>query len=51
MSEIRRLQSEMSSLEDRVQTSAKIMGAVPMDSNPKEATPAPDEMPQGSKDK
>ncbi|GAX82426.1 hypothetical protein CEUSTIGMA_g9854.t1 [Chlamydomonas eustigma] len=52
LSEIRRLQSEMSSLEDRVQTSAKIMNAAsngpPMT---EEQTPGPDEMPPGSKDR
>lgn len=53
LSEIRRLQSEMTALEDRVQTSAKIMGGsgAGAAAEGKDVTPAPDEMPQGSKDK
>ena len=51
LSEIRRLQSEMTALEDRVQTSAKIMGDSAPGSAAPPAVPAPDEMPQGSKDK
>ncbi len=50
LSEIRRLQSEMTALEDRVQTSAKIMGAEkPVVTA--SSTPAPDDMMQDDKDK
>mmetsp|Transcript_7911 Transcript_7911/g.16979 ORF Transcript_7911/g.16979 Transcript_7911/m.16979 type:complete len:399 (+) Transcript_7911:320-1516(+) len=56
LSEIRRLQSEMAMLEDRVQSSAKIMngssGALNGDAKvPSNPTPPPHELPQGDKDK
>ena len=49
LSEIRRLQSEMSSLEDRVTASAKIMGTA--GTQPESTAAAPEAIPEGSKDK